>query len=228
MTLDIRPALQPWGVEALQVYMVTDRALTAGRPLDEVVRAAVAGGAGCVQLREKHLSTRDFVAQARALRPLLAACHVPLVINDRIDVALACGADGVHLGQDDMPAEDARRLLASTMFIGWSVETLEQVRQAEQLPVDYLGISPVFATPTKTDTAPPWGLEGLRHARAGSRLPLVAIGGIHEHNAASVIAHGADGVAVVRALCAADDPRQAASRLLGAVQAACHGPPSSA
>ena len=105
MTLDIRPALQPWGVEALQVYMVTDRALTTGRPLDEVVRAAVAGGAGCVQLREKHLSTRDFVAQARALRPLLAACHVPLVINDRIDVALACGADGVHLGQDDMPAE---------------------------------------------------------------------------------------------------------------------------
>lgn len=194
----------------LRLYLVTDQALTRGRSLEDVVAAAVAGGVGCVQLREKALATGEFLAQALALKRLLAPVGVPLVINDRIDVALACGADGVHLGQSDLPPEEARRLLPPHVFIGWSVETPQDVRRAASLPVDYLGVSPVFDTPTKTDTRPAWGLAGLRQVRAMTALPLVAIGGIHCGNAAEVLRAGADGLAVVSALCAADDPRAAA------------------
>ena len=194
----------------LRLYLVTDQALTRGRSLEDIVAAAVAGGVGCVQLREKALATGEFLARAVALKRLLAPVGVPLVINDRIDVALACGADGVHLGQSDLPPEEARRLLPPHVFIGWSVETPEDVRRAASLPVDYLGVSPVFATPTKTDTRPAWGLAGLRQVRAMTALPLVAIGGIHCGNAAEVLRAGADGLAVVSALCAADDPRAAA------------------
>lgn len=194
----------------LRLYLVTDQALTRGRSLEDVVAAAVAGGVGCVQLREKALATGEFLAHALALKRLLAPVGVPLVINDRIDVALACGADGVHLGQSDLPPEEARRLLPPHVFIGWSVETPQDVRRAASLPVDYLGVSPVFDTPTKTDTRPAWGLAGLRQVRAMTALPLVAIGGIHCGNAAEVLRAGADGLAVVSALCAADDPRAAA------------------
>ncbi|WP_298931871.1 thiamine phosphate synthase [uncultured Ramlibacter sp.] len=194
----------------LRLYLVTDQALCRGRTLAEIVDAAVQGGVTCVQLREKQLATRDFLAQALMLKTLLAPRGIPLVINDRIDVALACGAEGVHLGQGDMPADEARRLLPPGVFIGWSVETAQDVERSAAMPVDYLGVSPVFATPTKTDTKTPWGLEGLRRVRAASGLPLVAIGGIHPGNAADVLRAGADGLAVVSALCAADDPRAAA------------------
>ncbi len=217
--------MKAWGPQALRLYLVTDSELSLGRPLAEVVEAAVRGGVSCVQLREKRLDTRAFVAQARALRALLAACRIPLVINDRIDVALACGADGVHLGQGDMPVEDARRLLPPEVFIGWSVETPQDVQRAQGLPVDYLGVSPVFATPTKTDTARPWGLEGLRAARAATRLPLVAIGGIHAGNAREVLAHGADGLAVVSAICSAPSPRDAAAQLAGVCKVHFSGAP---
>lgn len=205
--------MKAWDTQALRLYLVTDSALARGRPLTEVVEAAVRGGVRCVQLREKHLPTRDFVAQALALRPLLQQHGVPLVINDRIDVALACQADGVHLGQSDMPVELARRLLPEHVFIGWSVETLEDVARAATLPVDYLGVSPVFATPTKTDTLTPWGLAGLQQVRQSTALPLVAIGGIHVGNAREVLQAGADGLAVVSAICAAANPREAAAEL---------------
>lgn len=207
--------MKAWGPQALRLYLVTDSELSLGRPLTAVVEEAVRGGVSCVQLREKRLATREFVAQARALRALLAACRIPLVVNDRIDVALACGADGVHLGQGDMPVEDARRLLPPEVFIGWSVETPQDVQRARGLPVDYLGVSPVFATPTKTDTLVPWGLEGLRETRAATGLPLVAIGGIHAGNARQVLEHGADGLAVVSAICSAPSPREAAAQLAG-------------
>jgi thiamine-phosphate pyrophosphorylase len=195
---------------ALRLYLVTDQASMRGRRLADVVQAAVQGGVGCVQLREKTLGTRDFVELALALMDLLAAHRVPLVINDRIDVALACGAHGVHLGQSDMPVALARRLLPTEVFLGLSVESVQDVQRAAQQPVDYLGVSPVFATPTKTDTARPWGLDGLRQVRAMTHLPLVAIGGIGLGNAAEVLAAGADGLALVSALCAADDPAAAA------------------
>lgn len=204
---------------ALRLYLVTDAALCRGRELLDVVAAAVRGGAGCVQLREKALETREFVARAVALKALLAPLHVPLVINDRIDVALACEADGVHLGQHDMPVETARRLLPEAVFIGWSVETPEDVARSAALPVDYLGVSPVFATPTKTDTAAAWGLEGLRAVRGMTPLPLVAIGGMTAANARAVLDAGADGVAVVSALCSAEDPQAAAAAFIERIDA---------
>jgi thiamine-phosphate pyrophosphorylase len=207
----------PWSRErlraALRLYLVTDQACLQGRSLTDVVRAAVHGGVSCVQLREKELNSRDFYAQAVALMELLAPLNVPLVINDRLDIALACGAQGVHLGQSDMPLAAARALLPPQVFIGWSVENFAQVEQSAALPVDYLGVSPVFATPTKTDTATPWGLDGLQRIRAATALPLVAIGGVHQGNATQLLQAGADSLAVVSAICAADDPRAAARQL---------------
>ncbi|HOE41120.1 MAG TPA: thiamine phosphate synthase [Rhodoferax sp.] len=198
---------------ALRLYLVTDQASLRGRALADVVLAALKGGVTCVQLREKSLCTRDFVAMGLAMQDLLAAFAVPLIINDRIDVALACGAQGVHLGQSDMPVAVARRLLPPQVFIGLSVETMDDVANAAMQPVDYLGVSPIYPTPTKTDTAPPWGLDGLRQVRAATALPLVAIGGIQLAQAGEVLQAGADGLAVVSAICSADDP-EAAARLI--------------
>jgi thiamine-phosphate pyrophosphorylase len=197
------------------LYLVTDRHLALGRDTVSIVRAAVRGGVTCVQLREKHGSTRLFIEQARAVRELLNSLEatIPLIVNDRIDVALAVGADGVHLGQSDMDIRDARRLAGPSMIIGISAESVADAVRAESEGADYLGISPVFATPTKTDTAPPLGLEGVAAIRAAVALPLVAIGGINADNAAAIIRAGADGVAVVSAIVSAVCPRSAAASL---------------
>jgi len=195
------------------IYLVTDRGLCRGRLLLDVVAQAVKGGAACVQLREKKMPTRAFVEEALAVKNILAPHRIPLMINDRIDVALACGADGVHIGQEDMPYETARRLLGPKAIIGLSVETWADVEASRDLDVDYLGVSPVFATPTKTDTKEPWGLEGLRKIKAFSRHPLVAIGGISEANAREVTEAGADCLAVVSAICSAENPAGATARL---------------
>lgn len=211
--VDLLASTRGVSLHALRLYLVTDQSSAGGRTLTDVVAAAVQGGVTCVQLREKQLNTRDFFAQAIALKELLAPHNIPLVINDRIDVALACGAQGVHLGQSDMPVAQARRLLPLNVFIGWSVETMEDVARSASLPVDYLGVSPIYATPTKTDTQAPWGLDGLRKVRSATALPLVAIGGIHAGNASAALSAGADGLAVVSALCAAQDPCAAAAKL---------------
>ena len=195
------------------VYLVTDRGLCRNRSLQDIVLQAVQGGAAYVQLREKDLSTRDFVEEAVAIKKLLLPFHVPLITNDRIDVALACGADGVHIGQEDMPYATARKLMGEKAIIGLSVETWADVEASQNLDVDYIGVSPVFATPTKTDTKEPWGLEGLRKIKSFSRHPLVAIGGINESNARTVIKAGADCLAVVSAVCSADDPAAAVAKL---------------
>lgn len=202
----------------LRLHLVTDSGLCGARGVEAVVQAAVQGGASCVQLREKTLATRAFVERARALKALLAPLGVPLVVNDRLDVALACDADGVHVGQGDMPAAEVRRWLPHAI-IGLSIESVEQLQAAEGDPVvDYYGVSPVFVTPTKTDTAPALGLDGLRTLRALTRRPLVAIGGINAANAAQVMAAGADGLAVVGAICAAEDPGAAARQLRSIVE----------
>lgn len=203
---------------ALHVYFVTppDTPWTRLQPL---LLSAVRGGVSCVQLREKTLSTREWVAKACALRALLQPLQVPLIINDRVDVALAAGADGVHLGQSDMAVRDARQCLGPGAIVGWSVATMAHVRAAADLPLDYLGVSPVFDTPSKHDTAPAWGLAGLRRVRQHSSLPLVAIGGIGPHNAEAVRAAGADGLAVVRAISAAVDPEAAAAALRAGTRA---------
>ena len=200
--------------EQLRLYLVTDRPLSLGRDLDWIVAEAVRGGTTMVQLREKEADTRDFVALGLKLKELLTPLGVPLLINDRIDVALAVDADGVHIGQSDMPYTIARRLLGPDRIIGLSVETMDEVAEANALDVDYVAVSPVYGTPTKTDTAEPFGLEGLRKAAALSRHPVVAIGGMNERTAADVFAAGADGIAVVSAICSAPDPCSAARRLL--------------
>jgi thiamine-phosphate pyrophosphorylase len=195
------------------LYLVTDRTLAGARPVEEVVRRALRGGVSMVQLREKELDTREFVTLARRLRAELAPAGVPLIINDRLDVALASGADGVHIGQRDMFCGDARRILGPDSIIGLSVETPEQAEEAERLDCDYLGVSPIFPTPTKTDVASSWGIEGLRNLRRRSRKVLVAIGGITSTNAAQVLGAGADAIAVVSAICGAEDPEAAAREL---------------
>lgn len=195
------------------VYLVTDRGLCRNRSLQDIVLQAVQGSAAYVQLREKDLSTRDFVEEAIAVKKLLLPFHVPLIINDRLDVALACSADGVHIGQEDMPYATARKLMGEKAIIGLSVETWADVEASQNLDVDYIGVSPVFATPTKTDTKEPWGLEGLRKIKSFSRHPLVAIGGINESNARTVVKAGADCLAVVSAVCSADDPAAAVAKL---------------
>lgn len=200
------------------VYLVTDRGLCRNRSLQDVVLQAVQGGAAYVQLREKDITTRLFVEEARAIKKILEPHRVPLIINDRIDVALASGADGVHIGQEDMPYATARRLMGEKAIIGLSVETWEDVETAEKLAVDYIGVSPVFATPTKTDTKEPWGLEGLKKIKAFSRHPLVAIGGINEMNARAVVTAGADCLAVVSAICAAGNPEAATRKILKLIQ----------
>lgn len=201
------------------LYLVTDRDLIGDRDLIAVVLAAVDGGASCVQLREKRATTREFVETARRLRPALAERGVPLIINDRVDVALAVEADGVHLGQQDLDPATARRLLGPDALLGLSVESMDDVVAAEDADVDYLGVSPIFETPTKTDTRGQWGLDGLARVRRRSRHRLVAIGGLNAGNAAAAIAAGADAVAVVSAVCAAADPRRAAADLVAEINA---------
>jgi thiamine-phosphate pyrophosphorylase len=200
------------------LYLVTDQDLSLGRPLEEVVLQAVKGGVSMVQLREKQTPTRFFVEEALRIKELLAPYRVPLIINDRVDVALAVAADGVHVGQEDMPYPLARKLMGQQAIIGLSVETIDQVREAEDYDVDYLGVSPIYETPTKTDTKGSWGLEGLAQVRAMSRHRLVAIGGLKADNAEAVVRAGADSVAVVSAICSAPDPRQAAEELNRAIE----------
>jgi len=199
------------------LVLVTDRALSLGRPIAAIVEAAARGGVSAVQLREKTCPANKCVELARDIKKLLAPFGIPLMINDRVDVALAAGADGVHLGQSDIPAADARKMLGPEAIIGLSVETLDQAAAAENQDVDYLGVSPIFRTPTKTDTGEPWGLDGLGKVRALSRHRLVAIGGIDSSNAERVLAAGADGLAVVSAICAAADPEAEARLLRGII-----------
>ena len=201
------------------VYLVTDETLAGVRGVEAAVRAAVEGGVTLVQVRAKRAAARDVLARARALREWLTPRNVPLIVNDRLDLALAVGAAGVHLGQDDLPCADARRLAGPDFLIGVSVSAADEARRAAADGADYLAVSPVFATPTKPDAPHAVGLEGLRAIRAAVNLPLVGIGGLHAGNAEAVIRAGAQGVAVVSAILAAPDPRTATRDLVRAVLA---------
>ncbi|MEN6441512.1 MAG: thiamine phosphate synthase [Syntrophobacter sp.] len=205
------------------LYLVTDRVLAGGRCLDEIVRQSIEGGVTVVQLREKNLGTRDFLARAVALRRVTCEMGIPLIINDRVDIALACEADGVHLGQEDMDSATARRLVGKNMIIGVSVNTPKEAMEAEGAGADYLGAGPVFATPTKTDTSPPTGLSGIGEIRRVVGLPLVAIGGISSANAGEIVRCGADGVAVVSAIIASKHPGLSAREILAEVGKARSG-----
>lgn len=200
------------------LYLVTDRKLAGERDLRQVVAEAVIGGVTVCQIREKELDSGPFLNSALELKKLLDEHGVPLIINDRVDIALACGAAGVHVGQSDLPCKKARELVGNRMVVGVSVETVEQAIKAQADGADYLGISPVYNTPTKTDTVAATGLEGLRAIRRATELPLVGIGGLSKKNAAEVIRAGADGIAVVSAIVAAADPRRAATRIMEAIR----------
>ncbi len=204
----------------LTLYLIVDPRRCEGRTPLAVVEAAVAGGVTAVQLRDKQGSTRRLVHEARRLKAWLAGRAVPLLVNDRVDVALAAAADGVHLGQDDMAPADARRLLGPDAVIGLTVRSLAEARAAPRDVVDYVSIGGVFATASKDNPEPPCGLEGLRRIAAALDMPRVAISGIDHANAADVIGAGVDGVAVISAICAAPDPRAASAALAATVQGA--------
>lgn len=206
----------------LSVYLVTDPDLCADRGLIDTVLAAVQGGATIVQLRDKTAPDNKLIEQGQALKAALSSTGVPLIVNDRIGVAAAIGADGVHVGQADESIEAARAHLGPNALVGLSIQTEAHARTLEALQVDYVGIGPVFATPTKSDHAPPLGFDGLARVRAATCLPAVAIGGLRPEHVAGVLGAGCDGLAVVSAICAAPDPRAAANTFSAAL-AACRG-----
>ena len=201
-------------MNAYRLYLVTDDQQDLAT-LKRVVKKAVEGGVTMVQVREKHGDVRAFIERAQAVKNILKDTDVPLIINDRVDVALAVDADGVHLGQSDMPAIIARELIGPNKILGLSIENKEQLAEADSLPIDYIGLSAIFATPTKTNTKKHWGIEGLKMALKTTSLPIVAIGGINESNIPQLSATGVHGLALVSAICHAEDSKAASEYLLG-------------
>ncbi len=207
------------------VYGILDPSRSRERDLAVLAGEAIKGGVTLFQLRDKSGTTRAQIEQARAVLAVTRGKGVPLLINDRIDVALASGADGVHIGNDDMAPEDARRLLGDEAIIGVTIHSIEEARAAPVELVDYFGVGGVFATTSKHNPDPPIGVEGLAEIRAFLRerapdLPAVGIAGVTSENAASVIAAGADGACVISDIFMADDVEAAASRLADAVHGA--------
>ncbi|PKF61009.1 thiamine phosphate synthase [Psychromonas sp. psych-6C06] len=200
-----------------QLYLVTDEKQDIAT-LCHVVDQAVKGGVSMVQIREKETSFRHFLERAKAVKSVLEGSGVALIINDRVDIALAVDADGVHLGQSDMPAHIARQLLGPDKILGLSVENERQLQQAQILPVDYLGISAIFSTPTKTNTLKEWGITGLVNALKQSDLPLVAIGGINAKNIQQIAMTKVQGIALVSAICHSNSPQQASKKLLALIK----------
>lgn len=209
----------------LRLYALLDPAQTGRHALNDLAAAVARGGVTLVQLRDKNSDTRTMIARARGLKKTLAPAGVAVLVNDRVDVALAARADGVHLGQDDMPADMARVLLGEGAIIGLSVRSEEEALAAPLHVLDYVAIGGVFGTLSKKNETPPVGIAGLGRLAAIIRtrkpgMPIVAIAGIDETNAADVIAAGADGVAVISALAKASDPRDAAERLRACIDTA--------
>lgn len=204
----------------LSVYLIVGPEATRGRAVHDVVAAAVDGGATAVQLRWKDAPARAFVEEARRLVSLLRPRGVPLIVNDRVDVAIAAGADGIHVGQEDMAPADARRMVGPDMLLGLSITCRDDVAGLDPAIVDYAGVGPVFATPSKADATPPLGLAETAAITRALGVPAVAIGGIGIANARHVLDTGVEGLAVISAICGADDPRGAAAAL-----AACRRTP---
>lgn len=202
------------------LYLVTDRTMCARLGIDRVVAAAIAGGVTMVQLRDDATPAAELVAIAKRLKHLLGPLGVPLIVNNRLPVAHAAHADGIHVGQTDASPAEARARLGPKALLGLSITAPDQLATVDEAAVDYLGVGPIFATATKADATPAMGLEGLALCRARSKLPIVAIGGIDGRNVGEVISAGADGVAVVSALCAAEEPCAAARNLRERITAA--------
>jgi thiamine-phosphate pyrophosphorylase len=209
----------------LRLYAIVDPEHAGGRSLPDLAKLVAAGGATLVQLRDKRSDTRAMVATAKAVKAALAPFGVPLLVNDRVDVALAAGADGVHVGQTDMAPADARRLLGSQAIIGLSIKSVALAEAAPLDLIDYVGIGGVYATTSKDNPNPPIGVDGLRRIvdvfrKRDPKFPSCAIAGINAANAAATIAAGADGVSVISALSLAGDPTVAAQAMRAVVDEA--------
>lgn len=200
------------------LYVVTDRQLTAGRPLHLVVEAALRGGARAFQLREKDLSPRDLYPLALEMRQLTRTYGAHLLINDRVDVALAVDADGVHLTTTSLPATVARQLLGPGRLIGVSTHSIAEAQTAADEGADFVVFGPVYYTPSKAPYGEPVGLNALQAVRAAINLPILAIGGVKKANLDQVLAAGASGIAVISAIISADDPTAASQALLGTLR----------
>lgn len=200
--------------KTMLLYAVTDRAWTGRQSLYEQVEAALKNGVTCVQLREKDLDEEAFLAEARELSALCKRYGVPFIVNDNVELAIRCGADGVHVGQEDMTASAVRRRVGDRMVIGVSAHTVEEAREAVKNGADYLGVGAVFPTATKTDVDV-MSLETLADICSAVDVPVVAIGGISKNNIMRLSGSGVDGVAVVSAIFGAEDPGAAAAELLG-------------
>jgi len=199
------------------VYVVTDETVSGGRSHAEIARQATAGGAGVIQLRDKTRSCSELVRIGREIAIIARGAGAGFVVNDRLDVAIACGADGVHLGQGDVPCGVARQIAPPGFIIGVSVGSVAEARNAEHEGADYVALSPVFATGSKPDAGPGHGLAIVRQIRSAVRIPVIAIGGIGPENAGEVIDAGADGVAVISAITGAPDITGAARRMVAIV-----------
>lgn len=198
------------------LYLVTDRDILRGRDLVAAVADAIRGGVTLVQLREKDITSREFYELAVTLKKVVNAYKVPLIVNDRLDIALAADADGLHIGQKDLPLVEARRLLGPGKLLGYSVKTIEQAVYGEKKGADYLGAGAVFETGSKADAGKPIGLATLCSIKAAVSLPVVGIGGINAENASAVKRSGADGVSVISAILGHEDVAGAARDLLRA------------
>jgi thiamine-phosphate pyrophosphorylase len=203
----------------VSLYVILDRGASRGRDLGDLLEAVLAGGCRMVQLREKEWPSGRLLPLARRLRARCAAAGATFIVNDRVDLALAVGADGVHLGQDDLPASAARQLLRPGMILGVSTHSVDQARAAQADGADYVAVGSMFATATKPDFQLV-GPDLVRKLRPEIRVPLVGIGGVTHANVQEVIRAGADGVALISAVGAADDPRAASERFLDLIRAA--------
>lgn len=204
----------------LDLYLVTDPDPAGGRPLLQVVAAALAGGATAVQLRDKKAAPRDLLELGREMRRIAHQHGAPLLVNDRADLAMALEADGVHVGPEDLPPLETRRLMPPPRILGVSATTVKEALAAQEAGADYLGVGPVYPTSTKPGAGEPIGSSGLAAIAAAVRIPVVGIGGIDAGSAAEVIEAGAAGVAVVSAIMGADDPERAAREIRSRVEEA--------
>ncbi len=195
------------------LYLVTDKKLAGITSLSAILQSAIAGGATIIQYREKNASTREMIEEANQLHEITNKAKIPLLINDRLDVFLAVDAEGIHIGQDDMPASIARKLIGDNKILGVSVKTVEQALQAVKDGADYLGVGDIFGTQSKSDAGVPIGLQPIVDIAKVVSIPIVGIGGITKDNASSVIASGADGIAVISAIIGKPNPEKEAKEL---------------
>lgn len=212
------PARRPYGL-----YVVTDEGLSRGLDHTQIAREALAGGADVIQLRDKSLGGRRLLEHARTIRRLTKRAGRLFIVNDRLDIALLAGADGVHLGQEDLPLAEARSISPRGFLIGVTVHNLREARAAERGGADYLGLSPIFATGSKSDAGEACGLEMVRRVGRAVSIPVVAIGGIGPANARDVLEAGADGLAVISAVVSQPDVAEAARRLRELIDAHSRG-----